>query len=148
MFWLISSDTLDLWSPWSLNAQAAYLSFRVKNELGKNSRKNQVFWPIFMFWSISLDTLVPWSQWSPSAQATYLIFQGSKWTEPNDLTNFHFLVYVIRHTGCMVTTGRQDTSSLSVLINFCFLVNIIKYTGLMDTRRYQYTGGLSYLPVV
>ena len=82
--------------------------------------------------------------------------------KPSVLTNFHFLVNFIRHTGPMVTMVTRCTGGLSQLpevemayrqsicsdqLSFSDLI-FIRYTGLMVTRGYQYTGGLSHLPVV
>ena len=128
--WSISSDTLVPWSPWSLGAQAAYLSFQwSKWAWEKNLRKNQVFWPIFISWSISSDTLVPWSPWSPSAQATYLSFQGSKWTGGKNLRKNlkiwpTFIFWSISSDTLVAWLPQVDrhTGGLSVLINFRFLI--------------------------
>ena len=95
--------------------------------------------------------------------------------KPSVLTNFHFLVNFIRHTGPMVTMVTRCTGGLSqlpevemscrkkskkkrsvlinfffwskpsVLTNFHFLVNFIRHTGSMVTRC---TGSLTQLPVV
>ena len=91
--------------------------------------------------------------------------------KPSILTNFRFLVNLIRHThtGPMVTMvtryigglsqlpvvemswGKKSKKKPSVLTNFCFLVNFIRHTGpmvTMVTMVTRHTGGLSQLPVV
>ena len=83
--------------------------------------------------------------------------------KPSVLTNFHFLVNFIRHTGPMVTScigglsqrqvvkiswGEKSKKKPSVLTNFHFLVNFIRHTDPMVTMVASCTGGLSQLPVV
>ena len=71
--------------------------------------------------------------------------------KPSVLTNFHFLVNFVRHTGPMVTMvtrytgglsqlpvvkmswGKNSKKKPSVLTNFLFLINFIRHTGPMVT---------------